>query len=85
MNREQQANAIRAIEAKDNRITEEQAVEIARILGDVDSFHYFDRLAGSGSRMADDVHAWKVRQARNMRSADGKRAVFFDALAAVSS
>lgn len=83
MNREQQGNAIRAIEAKDNRITEEQAVEIARILGDVDSFHYFDRLAGSGSRMADDVHAWKVRQARNM-SVDGKP-VFFNALAALGN
>lgn len=63
----------------DGRVNAGQAVEIAKILGDVESFYYFDRLAGSGGCMADLYGAYKVRQARNM-NIDGK-AIFFDALA----
>lgn len=73
--------ALAAIPVEDGRITPEQAVEIARILGDFDSFRYFDGLAGGGSRLSDEYGCWKVRQARNMSV--GGKSVLFDALKAV--
>lgn len=82
MDRHEKGLAIAAIPVTDNRITPEQAVEIARILGDFDSFRYFDGLAGGGSPLADEYGCWKVRQARNMNI--GGKAVLFDALAALA-
>lgn len=74
--------ALAAIPVENGRITAEQAVEIAGILGDYDSFRYFDGLAGGGSPLADEYGCWKVRQARNMNM--GGKAVLFDALAALA-
>lgn len=69
---------IGAIELKNGYVSPEQVVEIAKIIGNVESFRYFDGLAGSGGRTADEYGAYKVRQARNATM--GGRAIFFDAL-----
>jgi hypothetical protein len=82
MDRHEKGLAIAAIPVANSRITPEQAVEIAGIVGDLETFRYFDALAGSGSPRADEYGCWKVRQARNM-NIDGK-AVFFDALASIA-
>lgn len=82
MNMHEKGLAIAAIPVEGNRITAEQAVEIAHVLGDFDSFRYFDGLAGGGSPLSDEYGCWKVRQARNM-SVDG-RPVLFDALKALA-
>lgn len=82
MDRHEKGLAIAAIHAEGNRITAEQAVEIAHILGDLETFRYFDALAGGGSRLSDEYGCWKVRQARNMNI--GGKSVFFDALASLA-
>lgn len=78
MDRHEKGLAIAAIPVTNGRVTVEQVVSIARIVGDMETFRYFDALAGSGSRLADEYGAWKVRQARNMNV--GGKSVFFDAL-----
>jgi hypothetical protein len=83
MNLAEKGAALAALAVEGNRITAEQAVEIAHIVGDAESFFYFDALAGGGSRMADEYGCWKVRQARNM-NIDGK-SPFFDTLKALAS
>lgn len=82
MNRREKGMAIAAIPVANSRVTPEQAVEIAGILGDYATFRYFDALADSGSALADEYGAWKVRQARNMNV--GGKSVLFDALAALA-
>lgn len=67
----------------DGRLSREQVVEIAKILGDIASFHYFDSLAGQGGRIAEEYGAYKVRQARNL-SFDGN-AVLFDTLTEIEN
>lgn len=83
LTRQEKGEWIAAIPVHDRRVSEQQAEQIAGILGDSDSFHYFDALASGGSQLADEYGCWKVRQARNM-NVDG-RPVFFDALKALAT
>lgn len=65
----------------DAAMTDEQAREVARILGSVEAFWQFDAMAGSGSRRADEYAAWKVRRARNLSAGATGKSAFFAALA----